>query len=325
MVQTQVEFKEDVETKDELGEDELREALVSLGAPRYGIESVIRDGTADTVESALEVLARQGWTQTHKYEAHTAKILDYWCRRVLQPLIIPSEVVGIIASFLPYDFVRVNKRQTLRSLPLYNDTAVLIERKKVSVSNSNGNLVTLSRVGGHGPDEELFYCGLNVGRDGYHQGSSNGGWHCCDGRCGPTNDCQCPSCFELDHPDGTHRLRGSWPEGTVMRSEFAETIERTRNWRDFRIGGMLDVKDKLGTRWYLAHVVKINTVQQLPEDSIVHEIFVHFKGFSTKWDAWFKTDEENICTCSPYQDDDNAHHLAPPETQSRSRRWQRPW
>jgi hypothetical protein len=46
----------------------------------------------------------------------------------------------------------------------------------------------------------VHFCGRNVGTRGYHDPCGG-----CDGQCGPTNGCQCESCYLLDHPAGTKR------------------------------------------------------------------------------------------------------------------------
>jgi hypothetical protein len=58
--------------------------------------------------------------------------------------------------------------------------------------NSDGVLVHFNYDGYHYRGVRS-YCGRRVGQDGYHQPCGS-----CDGRCGPTNGCQCKSCYDLD-------------------------------------------------------------------------------------------------------------------------------
>jgi len=57
--------------------------------------------------------------------------------------------------------------------------------------NDQGALVHPSFDSAHSR-QTVFYCGRRVGNVGYHNPCGT-----CDGRCGPTNGCQCKSCYRL--------------------------------------------------------------------------------------------------------------------------------
>ncbi len=62
--------------------------------------------------------------------------------------------------------------------------------------NRDGANVLLSyNIADHGDHGQryVFYCGRQVGQEGYHQPCVD-----CDGRCGPNNGCQCEACYQLD-------------------------------------------------------------------------------------------------------------------------------
>lgn len=59
-------------------------------------------------------------------------------------------------------------------------------------------------------NKTLHYCGRMVGRERYSPKYNN---NCCDGRCGPTNGCQCKSCAEIDEMTKSNRPRPRPPDG----------------------------------------------------------------------------------------------------------------
>lgn len=66
-------------------------------------------------------------------------------------------------------------------------------RKQQSLpKNSHGRTVLVSFDNAH-MNRERWYCGARVGTGGYHNPCGS-----CDGRCGPSNGCQCKACFQLD-------------------------------------------------------------------------------------------------------------------------------
>lgn len=81
--------------------------------------------------------------------------------------------------------------------------------------NSDGVVSTLS-YDNHHTNTMLHYCGRQVGHSGY----ANACGHC-DGRCGPSNGCQCTACFSLD--DNSEEKSAS-SVGSFSSSVLAETF-----------------------------------------------------------------------------------------------------
>jgi hypothetical protein len=62
----------------------------------------------------------------------------------------------------------------------------------VALVNSDGAPVCISFDNAHSKTRKV-YCGRKVGQEGYLKQCSQ-----CDGRCGPTNGCQCKSCIDYE-------------------------------------------------------------------------------------------------------------------------------
>ncbi len=60
-------------------------------------------------------------------------------------------------------------------------------------------------------------------------------------------------------------------------------IVEDKNWREFEIGDVIDACDNMG-KWYES------TVCDVKED----KIFVHFEGWSSKWDEWLPKASERM-------------------------------
>jgi ubiquitin carboxyl-terminal hydrolase 4/11/15 len=76
--------------------------------------------------------------------------------------------------------------------------------------------------------------------------------------------------------------KGEW------RMKLPEKLESVTpsEWKSLKIGATLDVKDFQG-KWYKAEILK--------RDESRNAIFVHYQGFSSKWDDWI--DSALICEC----------------------------
>jgi ubiquitin carboxyl-terminal hydrolase 4/11/15 len=68
-----------------------------------------------------------------------------------------------------------------------------------------------------------------------------------------------------------------------------------RDWRDFRIGDLVDAMDKMN-RWYES------TVRDVKEE----KVFIHYNNWPSKWDEWIPKDSERLAevhthTAGPYK------------------------
>jgi thiol-disulfide isomerase/thioredoxin len=59
--------------------------------------------------------------------------------------------------------------------------------------NLHGVITHMSSDTAHSGGKKMHYCGRAVGQSGYHDPCGD-----CDGRCGPTNGCQCKACAVMD-------------------------------------------------------------------------------------------------------------------------------
>eukprot|EP00455_Lapot_gusevi_P009468 TRINITY_DN1423_c0_g1_i5.p1 TRINITY_DN1423_c0_g1~~TRINITY_DN1423_c0_g1_i5.p1 ORF type:complete len:919 (+),score=331.64 TRINITY_DN1423_c0_g1_i5:79-2835(+) len=81
-----------------------------------------------------------------------------------------------------------------------------------------------------------------------------------------------PVLVEKKRPDG------SFPRKVIVRA-----------WNDFRVGDRIDAKDTQG-KWFESTVKEIRG----------NEIYVHFEGWSTKWDSWFPKDSPKLAAKGTY-------------------------
>lgn len=69
------------------------------------------------------------------------------------------------------------------------------ESERNKIYNKDGAPTSISFDHYH-TNKFRHYCGRFVGQHGYSSTTRN---NCCDGRCGPTNGCQCQACYEIDN------------------------------------------------------------------------------------------------------------------------------